>query len=222
MPENIGGTLTGPEIKRQVGLDRIHIEPFNVRNINPASIDLTLGKQVSVFKAFTFCEDHHRNASEVPDGRFLAPKNRSDWVNGFAGLDTRNPGCAADLETFEIGKKGWWLIPGVCYLMHVAETVHTEHFAPVVDGKSSFGRLFVKVHFTAGWGDPGFNGQFTLEVMSQFPVKVYAGQRVCQLRFQTLEGEVLSYQKTGHYKGEAAKGAVGSRIAETSFNGALP
>lgn len=197
-----GGTLTGPEIIRQVAEGNILIDPFEEDNVNPTSIDLTLGSQVGVYRAFTWV---------VPDeqGRRMRPR-----VTPGEGYDTRNPGPAAKVDTFDIDDQGWWVMPGVCYLMHTAETIRTDLFNPIVDGKSSFGRLFFKIHFTAGWGEPGFDGQFTLEVMSQFPVKVYPGQRVCQLRFQTLEGEILSYQETGRYTGDAARGAVGSRIAQ--------
>ena len=103
--------------------------------------------------------------------------------------------------------------------MHTVERIRTDFYNPVLDGKSSIGRLFVKVHETAGYGDPGFNGQYTLEVTtSMFPVRLYPGMRICQIRFHTLEGALASYEETGHYKGEAAQGAVGSKVHESAFD----
>ncbi len=52
-----------------------------------------------------------------------------------------------------------------------------------VDGRSSVGRLAVVVHATAGFIDPGFEGQITLELsnIGAIPVKLYPGMRLAQL-----------------------------------------
>ncbi len=91
------------------------------------------------------------------------------------------------------------LNPGILYLMHTLEVINTKKYVTVIDGKSSLGRLGISVHQTAGYGDPGFNGQYTLEVTVVHPVRVYAGMRFCQARFHTLEGEITDYQNTGRY-----------------------
>jgi dCTP deaminase len=78
----------------------------------------------------------------------------------------------------------------------------------VLDGKSSLGRLGVSVHATAGFGDPGFDGQWTLEVTCVLPVRLYAGMRVAQVRFHAVQGEVQQY--AGNYV-EHATGPVASR-----------
>jgi dCTP deaminase len=95
--------------------------------------------------------------------------------------------------------------------MHTAERIVTDSFVPVLDGKSSLGRLFMQVHATAGYGDPGFDGQYTLEVTVTQPVVIYAGMRFCQIRFHTLVGfQRTSYQAKGHYIGPLAEGPVAS------------
>ena len=106
---------------------------------------------------------------------------------------------------------GFWLRRGVGYLMHTRERVHTDCYVPVIDGKSSIGRLFVQVHMTAGYGDPGFDGQYTLEVVSVCrDVRLYAGMRIAQMRFHVMTGgERRLY--AGNYTGEAARGPVASR-----------
>lgn len=101
------------------------------------------------------------------------------------------------------------LSPGQLYLMHTEERVSTNLFVPVIDGKSSIGRLGISVHETAGYGDAGFDGQYTLEVTTVYPVRVYAGMRFCQMRFHTMEGEPMLYQ--GNYTGEYSQGPVPSR-----------
>lgn len=104
---------------------------------------------------------------------------------------------------------GLWLRPGKLYLMHTAEVVGTREFVTVIDGKSSIGRLGIVCHLTAGYGDPGFFGQYTLEVSVVHSVRVYAGMRFCQARFQTVQGELAQYE--GNYVGETARGPVASK-----------
>ncbi len=96
--------------------------------------------------------------------------------------------------------------------MHTEERIHTNVYVPVLDGKSTIGRLFVSIHETAGFGDVGFNGQFTLEVTCTHPVILYPGMRIGQIRFHTVCGEVgKAYDQTGKYKGELAEGPVPSQ-----------
>jgi len=106
---------------------------------------------------------------------------------------------------------GWFdLQPGQLYLMHTVERVYTDVFVPIIDGKSSLGRLGVSIHQTAGYGDTGFNGQYTLEVtVVGHAVRLYAGMRIAQMRFHTVHGEIELYG--GNYVEEAARGPVASR-----------
>lgn len=108
-----------------------------------------------------------------------------------------------------VGSWGLALQPGQLYLMHTLERVRTDHFVPIIDGKSSIGRLGICVHLTAGFGDPGFDGQYTLEVTAVRPVRVYAGMRFCQMRFHTIEGDVELYK--GNYTNQHSMGPVASR-----------
>lgn len=203
--------LTGEEIRRQVREGRITVEPYNDKRINPASLDLTLGDQVAVYQDFALfdAEEHFNRIGKPYDGTGLVPVNLSKVY------DTKKP---SDVRVFKIDPKvGWVIQPGIGYLMHTVERISTDAYNPVLDGKSSLGRIFLKVHETAGYGDPGFNGQFTLEVTSSmFPIRLYPGMRICQVRFHTLEGAHYSYK--GHYTGEAAKGPIASRVHESAFD----
>lgn len=202
--------LSGPEIIKQVEQKRIHIDPFHVEHVNPASVDLTLGDEVAVYQDFVWLDldPEVLERKGVPfDGSHM--RAQSERI-----FDTKKP---AAVRKFKIDPQmGWVIYPGIGYLMHTVERIETDFYVPILDGKSSIGRVFVKVHETAGYGDPGFNGQFTLEVTtSMFPVRLYAGMKIGQIRFELLEGEALSYQKTGRYKGEASQGAIGSKIHES-------
>lgn len=104
------------------------------------------------------------------------------------------------------------LEPGKLYLLHTAERIWTRSYVPVLDGKSSIGRLGVCVHLTAGYGDPGFDGQYTLEVTAVYPTRIYAGMRFCQMRFHELAGSFVDYASKGNYQGEHASGPVPSRV----------
>ncbi len=105
------------------------------------------------------------------------------------------------VETVFIPEDGYVLQPGVGYLGAVVERVRCDGFVPWVDGRSTTGRYFLMVHVTAGRGDDGFDGCFTLEMMALYrPVRVYAGLRVAQLSFFPLEGRRRPY--IGSYQGQ--------------------
>lgn len=188
--------LTGPEIRRQVAAGAIEIDPFVPEHVNPASVDLTLGKTVFTYDLSNL---HQRERVGLFLG-FIPPR----W--GDAVLDSR-----VQQTTFsdEIPDAGVTLVPGELYLMHTVERVCSKKFVPVLDGKSSLGRLGVSVHATAGFGDIGFDGQWTLEVTCVLPVRLYAGMRVAQMRFHAVQGEIEQY--AGNYAGETARGPVASR-----------
>lgn len=205
--------LTGPEILSQIEKGRISVSPFNPKRVNPASLDLTLGDQVAIYEDYALFDyaDYSATQGRPYEGSGMRAIQHS------LPYDTKKP---ANLRRFKIDPKlGWVIQPGIGYLMHTVERIETDFYNPVLDGKSSIGRLFVKVHETAGYGDPGFNGQYTLEVTaSMFPVRLYPGMRICQIRFHRLEGELASYKKSGHYQDEAAVGPVGSRVHESAFD----
>jgi len=79
-----------------------------------------------------------------------------------------------------------------------------------VEGRSSIGRIGLFVQ-NAGWVDPGFEGELTLELFNanRQPIILQAGRRVCQLVFAQMDRPAESpYQ--GKYQGQ--RKPVGSRI----------
>lgn len=60
------------------------------------------------------------------------------------------------------------------------------------EGRSSLGRLWLIIHSTAGFIDPGFEGTITLEItnINTVPIKLYPGMRIGQFAFERIEGKV--------------------------------
>ena len=117
----------------------------------------------------------------------------------LAELSTREAAVAG--RDVIIPAEGYVLRRGWGYLAHTVEQVRCEGVVPVIDGRSSFGRLFTLVHCTAGFGDDGFDGQWTLEVVPLVrDVRVFAEDEILQVRFHSAVGERKPYQ--GRYQGQ--------------------
>ena len=99
-----------------------------------------------------------------------------------------------------IPEKGYILQPGILYLASTVEYTENPFHVPAYDGRSSLGRLGVFSHATAGFGDIGFIGRWTLEISVVQPVRVYAGMKIGQLFWHCPEGEITK-RYTGKYQG---------------------
>jgi dCTP deaminase len=105
-------------------------------------------------------------------------------------LDMRRPNRHRRVE---IPPEGFVLDPGRLYLGRTFERTETHNLVPMLEGRSSIGRLGLFVHITAGFGDVGFNGYWTLEMFAVQPIRVYAGVEICQIFYHTLEGAIQEY-----------------------------
>jgi dCTP deaminase len=63
----------------------------------------------------------------------------------------------------------------------------------MIEGRSSIGRLGLFVHVTAGFGDVGFCGYWTLEMFAVQPVRIYAGVAICQIFYHDIYGTHSEY-----------------------------
>src|SRR6188508_454028 len=95
-----------------------------------------------------------------------------------------------EITYFEIPKEGFVLQPNTLYLGVTVEYTETHKHIPFLEGKSSTGRLGIDIHATAGKGDVGFCGHWTLEISVKQPVKVYKGMPVGQLIYFPVDGEI--------------------------------
>jgi dCTP deaminase len=111
------------------------------------------------------------------------------------------------LRLFEIGEEGYVLQPHELYLGVTEEYTETHAHVPFLEGKSSVGRLGIDIHATAGKGDVGFCGTWTLEISVKKPVRVYKGMPIGQLIYFALEGEIVTpYNRkvSAKYNGQPA------------------
>ncbi|MCX5922792.1 MAG: dCTP deaminase [Candidatus Dependentiae bacterium] len=92
-----------------------------------------------------------------------------------------------------IPEEGLLLEPGKLYLGRTIEYTETEDCVPMLEGRSSIGRLGLFIHITAGFGDVGFRGFWTLEMFCVQPIRIYAGVEICQIFYHTIEGEYVKY-----------------------------
>ena len=96
-------------------------------------------------------------------------------------------------KILRIPEDGLVLEPGVLYLGRTVEFTRTDGFVPMLEGRSSMGRLGLCVHVTAGFGDVGFAGYWTLEIHAIMPIRIYPGMEICQIYYHTVEGEFQNY-----------------------------
>lgn len=111
-------------------------------------------------------------------------------------LDMRTPNPAVKIT---VPEEGLLLHPGRLYLGRTVEHTRTENYVPMLEGRSSIGRLGLFVHVTAGFGDVGFNGFWTLEMFCIHPLRIYAGVEICQIFYHAIEGEYVKYA-SGKYQ----------------------
>ena len=93
-----------------------------------------------------------------------------------------------------IPAKGLVLQPHQLYLARTAERTETHNYVPMIEGRSSVGRLGLFVHVTAGFGDVGFSGYWTLEMFAVQPVRIYPGVPICQIFYHEVTGQIEEYR----------------------------
>lgn len=98
-----------------------------------------------------------------------------------------------------IPEEGYVLQPGVLYLGRTVEHTRTENLVPILEGRSSIGRLGINVHVTAGFGDVGYNGYWTLEITCIQPVRIYPFVEIAQIYYMPIVGEFEKYN-SGKYQ----------------------
>ncbi len=160
--------LSDREIRSFLLHKHVQIEPRPWDEcIQPASVDLRLGSQFQVFR-------NHREG-------YIDPAEKQDLTEPYVAerFFMLHPG------DFVLGATDEWVsITGSG--VRIPEMGMTVGLAARVEGKSSLGRLGLLVHSTAGYIDPGFRGNITLELanVSRLPIRLTPGMRICQIRFE--------------------------------------
>jgi dCTP deaminase len=101
-----------------------------------------------------------------------------------------------------IPNDGMLLYPNKLYLGRTIEHTRTENYVPAIEGRSSIGRLGLLIHVTAGFGDVGFSGYWTLEIFCIQPIRIYPNVEICQIYYQTIEGEYENYKSVKYQNNE--------------------
>ncbi|MDX1961480.1 MAG: dCTP deaminase [Leptospiraceae bacterium] len=112
-------------------------------------------------------------------------------------LDMKKP---PKTKKISIPENGYKLEPGILYLGRTLEFTETHALVPMLEGRSSIGRLGMFVHVTAGFGDVGFKGFWTLEISVIHPLIIYPNVQICQIFYHTVEGDITEYS-SGKYQG---------------------
>ena len=166
--------LTGLEIIRQVKLKNIHIDNFDESKVNPNSYNLHLGNKLLIYSDII--------APETPMS--TARRISIQGVKGYIDAYEDNP-----TKEILIPDDGYILMPNQLYLGTTVERTFAKNCVPCISGRSSIGRLGISIHVTAGFGDIGFDGKWTLEIGVLVPVKIYPNMEICQIYFEEVEGD---------------------------------
>lgn len=105
-------------------------------------------------------------------------------------LDVREENYTEDIEMYE--NIDFKLKPGIIYLGKTVEYTESNKYIPFIDGRSSLARLGINIHITAGRGDIGFKGHWTLEITCVQPVKIYPYMKIAQIYYIESKGKILN------------------------------
>ena len=186
--------LSDREIRARLALGDLKIGPLAdpELQIQPASVDVRLGNEFIVYRpAQVVC------------------------------LDPRDPDTLkAAAERVVVPEDGSFILhPGEFGLGSTVEQVEIpSDLVATVDGRSSIGRLAVVIHATAGFIDPGFRGQITLELsnIGPIPVRLYPGMRVAQLVLHQLSS--AAERPYGPARGSAYQHQSGPQLSRIKLD----
>lgn len=116
------------------------------------------------------------------------------YQNQILDMKTPNP-----TDRIIIPEDGLLLEPSRLYLGRTNEFTKTECFVPMLEGRSSTGRLGLFIHVTAGFGDVGFAGYWTLEIFCVQPIRIYPNVQICQIYYHDIHGDYEPYH-SGKYQ----------------------
>ena len=187
--------LSDRDIRAELERGRVVLDPFDARLVQPASVDVRLGGDVRVF----------RNSTHVAiDPEKHQPDLTERVVVGDGGTFVLHPGQFALGTTLE-------------------RIAVPDDLLAKLEGKSSLGRLGLMIHSTAGYIDPGWDGQVTLELsnVATLPILLRPGMRIGQISFERMSSPVeVPYGSPGlgsHYQGQ--RGATAGHPLEDRRRG---
>jgi dCTP deaminase len=156
--------LSDRSIKSEIAAGRIVIDPYDESLVQPSSVDVRVDNKFRVF---------HNSR--------------------YPFIDVRKP--MDDLtELVEVaGDDPFVLHPGEFVLGQTLESIGLPNdIVARLEGKSSLGRLGLLIHSTAGFVDPSWEGNLTLELsnVANLPITIYHGMPIGQISFMRMDGPV--------------------------------
>ena len=118
---------------------------------------------------------------------------------------------SSPVKVIKIPKDGYILQPNILYLGRTQEYTKTYNFVPMLGGLDELATLGMEIHITAGFGDNGFEGTWTLEIICALPTKVYPNMPIGRLYYYPLIGD-SSIEYKGKYLGQVDP--VESRLSQ--------
>ena len=159
--------------------------------LGPSSLDLRLGYEFGVLKTRkvkAIDTQSMKDYSEIKESRRATPE------------------------------EGMVVHPGEFLLGTTLEALNVpSNLVARIEGRSSYARLGLIPHAAAGFVDPGFEGQITLEIqnLGNVPITIYPEDRICQVVFETMTSEAENpYGEKTDSKYMGQEGATGSRLDE--------
>ena len=172
--------LSDRSIRQEIEDGRIVIDPYDERLVQPSSVDVRVDRRFRVF----------RN-SRYP---FIDVRKQMEELTEPVSIE---------------GDEPFILHPGEFVLGQTLERVSLpDDLVARLEGKSSLGRLGLLIHSTAGFVDPGFSGNITLELsnVANLPITIYHGMPIGQISFmrmdQPVEHPYGSGEKASKYQGQ--------------------
>lgn len=110
-----------------------------------------------------------------------------------------DPRVSNPTDEIEVPDSGYVLTPGRLYLGHTLERMGSDHFVPIIRGKSSIARLGLFIHITADLIDVGSHNQWTLQLNPVHALRIYPRMKIGQVTFWTIKGPITLYD--GKYQG---------------------
>ena len=156
--------LSDRDIRAEIEAGRIVIEPYIPEAVQPSSVDLHVDRRFRVF----------RN-SRYP---YIDVREEQPELTEMVEISGDDP---------------FILHPGEFVLGSTLERIQLpDDIVARLDGKSSLGRLGLLIHSTAGFVDPGWDGNLTLELsnVANLPITLYDGMKIGQISFQRLSSPV--------------------------------
>ncbi|PKB79717.1 MAG: dCTP deaminase [SAR202 cluster bacterium Io17-Chloro-G9] len=152
--------LSDRTIKEELDRGRIVISPLDPQDIQPASVDLHLDRKILVFT-----------------------NSRMPYIDVKQGLEDLTESVVIEKESPFI------LHPGEFVLGSTLERIELpDDLVARLEGKSSLGRIGLVIHSTAGFVDPGWKGNLTLELsnLARLPITLYFGMKIGQISYLRL------------------------------------